>query len=407
MTLPSLLDVGMPHIVVSGNAYDRGYQYGELARERILRSIALYRGVFQYRAQLSWASAVAMAQSFVPSITGFAPACLEEMHGIADGAGIDRGDIFALNARSELMFAALGANRAATMMATECTSFAAMPEATSNGHTFVGQNWDWVPGVLDTSVLLEVHRTDGPSFITVAEAGHLAKIGFNAAGIGVCTNTLVSAGEPRTTGVPYHVMLRTLLDATNMTDAARTLLGPQRAFAGNYVVAHKDGLGINAETTPGGSAGVKITMPEHGVLAHANHFLCHEFAPRDGFVATAPHSLFRHDCMRRAMCRDDHLLTVNDLMSTLRSHQNHPDGICAHPDPRVNPYGQRTTVASIFADLTAGTFWFTAGPPCKSEYQRVDYATRLRHREAAPQPNAPSATQFPPHLSSSTSGELQ
>jgi isopenicillin-N N-acyltransferase-like protein len=152
-------------------------------------------------------------------------------------------------------------------------------------------------------------------------------------------------------------------------------------------VAHKDGLAVNVETTSGDAQGVKITMPERGVLAHANHFVCHEFAPLDGRVALHPHSLFRHDCMQRAVMREDAPLTIDDMTATLRSHQNHPDGICAHPDPRVHPLEQRTTVASVVADLTQGTFWFTPGPPCQSTYRRFDYAARLNAAGNAAQPH--------------------
>ena len=50
----------------------------------------------------------------------------------------------------------------------------------------------------------EVRRKDGPDYATVVEAGMVAKIGFNAAGLGLCTNTLVSARDAGRRGVPYR-----------------------------------------------------------------------------------------------------------------------------------------------------------------------------------------------------------
>ena len=93
----------------------------------------------------------------------------------------------------------------------------------ANRHTLLGQNWDWLPFALDTAVVLEVHRDDLPSYITIAEAGHFAKVGFNAAGLGMCTNTLVSTRDVGASGVPYHSVLRALMDATTLSNAMRTV----------------------------------------------------------------------------------------------------------------------------------------------------------------------------------------
>jgi isopenicillin-N N-acyltransferase like protein len=371
------VDLGLPHLVLRGTPYERGHRYGELARARIERSIAVYRNVFAFRAQLEWARAVMLAEAYEQSIGEFAPDCLDEMRGVADGAGVTRGDIMALNARSELMFAAVGADRAVEAMICECTSFAVLPEASANGHTLVGQNWDWLPFARETAVVLEVHRDHLPSYVTIAEAGHLAKVGFNAAGLGVCTNTLVSSRDDGQRGVPYHIVLRALLDAENIAAATRAVYTVQRAFSANYVLAHSDGLAVNLETTSGNAAGVQSTLPQDGILAHANHFLAPAFAPYDARVAQHPHSLFRLDAMRRGLRAGGGEVTLEQVRATLRSHRNEPDGICSHPNLQSNPLERRTTVISVIADLDAGQLWLTAGPPCSEEYRQFPYAARL------------------------------
>ena len=253
-----------------------------------------------------------------------------------------------------------------------------LPEATESGHTIVGQNWDWLPFAGETIVYVEAHRTDAPSYVTIVEAGLLAKMGFNDAGLGVCTNTLVSSRDVGQPGVPYHVLLRALLDAPTMTDATRRLMTADRALSANYLLAHSDGLAVNVETLPGDRRGTSITMPEDGVLAHTNHFVAAEFAPLDARVAQHPHSLFRLDAMRRGLRRGAGAISLSLLTETLRSHQNKPDGVCAHPNERVHPMEQRATLASVVADLTAGELWLTPGPPCLHEYERHDFAADLR-----------------------------
>jgi len=366
----------MDRVAVHGAPLERGRQYGRLAAPRIGRSLAAYRDVFQHRVGLEWEVAVAHARSFLPAIEAFAPESLHEMQGIAHGASVPFDAILALNCRSELMFAA--AHRKGEAPPGECTSFAATPAVSDEGHMLLGQNWDWVPFAREVSVLLEVQRDDAPSFATIVEAGMLAKVGMNAAGFGLCTNTLVSARDAERTGVPYHVMLRKLLDARTVDDAARILGSVERALSANYLVADHTGAAINFETIAGGKSDMRATRPQAGLIAHSNHFLAPEFAAIDAYVANSPHSVTRLADMRQGLA-DSERLTVTRLQSVLRSHAHAPNGICSHPDPAAHPLYARTTVASFVADVTAGEFWFTDGPPCETTYQPYRFQPAIAH----------------------------
>lgn len=79
--------------------------------------------------------------------------------------------------------------------AGECTALAATPEATASGQTLLGQNWDWMPKLDGHTVLLKIRQHDKPTVLTYTEAGIVAKIGMNTAGLGLCVNLFVT-GEP-------------------------------------------------------------------------------------------------------------------------------------------------------------------------------------------------------------------
>jgi isopenicillin-N N-acyltransferase-like protein len=356
-------------IVVRGQPLDRGRQYGAQGRRLILRSIAHYQRVFEHRQQLEWGAAVERASRYEDSIGAFSPEILEEIRGIAEGAQVEIGSVLALNARSELMFTPSQGGTPSSGSAGECTSFALLPEVTSAGHTVIGQNWDWLPFAADTMILLEVHRERKPSFVSLTEAGLVAKIGCNAAGLGVCTNTLVSRLDDGRAGVPYHVILRGLLDAETINDAARTLTSAPRGFSGNYLVAQRSGIAFNAETTSGDAAGVAISAPVDGVIAHTNHFLRPDLARDDARIAQNPHSLFRLDSLERALRREAPAISVERIQNALRGHQGHPDGVCSHPDARYPELEQRATLASMIVDLDAGELWIAPGQPCATDYE--------------------------------------
>ena len=127
-----------PRVRVSGTALERGRQYGDQAAERIRRNVNVYRAVFEHYAGWDWSTVVEHAASYEPAIEAYRPHFLDEMRGIAEGAGLPYIHVLALNVRTEIMFAAVA--RAA---AQECTALVVLPEASSDGHTLVAQNWDW------------------------------------------------------------------------------------------------------------------------------------------------------------------------------------------------------------------------------------------------------------------------
>ena len=117
-----------PHVRVRGGARQRGRRYGELAGARVRRSIQAYDAVFAHYAQWDPARVRREALRYVEPIEAFGPAYLEELRGIAEGAGVPFDDVLAINVRTEVMYAAKARNAAAMLPRTlECTAFAAVP----------------------------------------------------------------------------------------------------------------------------------------------------------------------------------------------------------------------------------------------------------------------------------------
>src|SRR5262249_12788572 len=147
---------------------------------------------------------------------------MEEIRGIASGGGKSVEDIMALKVRREGMLAARSA-------LAECTAYAASGWATIDRHTLTAQNWDRVPTVADACILLVVKQPGRPSIVTLVEAGLVAKIGCNAAGLGVCANVLVCDRDRTAAGVPVHLILRRTLSSANLAEAVGVIANTQRA----------------------------------------------------------------------------------------------------------------------------------------------------------------------------------
>ena len=367
--------VELPRITLTGPPRQRGRQYGEQARAQVRRSMDAYQQVFAHYADWPWAKVVKQAGRHAKAIEEFAPAAIEEMRGIADGAGVTFGDVLALNVRSEVMFASAGQGRGRlpAVLANECSSFAVLPEASLDGHTLIGQNWDWLLHARDTVLLLDVRRDDGPDYVTIVEAGLLAKTGVNAAGVAICTNTLVSLLNEQATGVPYHVVLRKLLDAESITDGVSTVINADKALSANYLLGSADGLAIDLEVVPGGAASVRVLMPERGLLAHTNHYLTPEYMKSANWLAMSPSTFFRLYCLQSTLEREAPQITVEGLRNALSDHRNFPQGVCAHGDERLSAYERYGTIASVIYDLDAHEIYVSAGVPCTGSQRRYRF----------------------------------
>src|SRR5262249_53877456 len=372
-----------PHIRVAGSAEQRGRLYGEQARERVRRSVSAYRDVFAELAGWEWDTVRAEAARFQAPIAAFGPQYLAELRGIADGAGIDFGDILAINVRTEVMFAAKARQAAASTNRTgpaECSAFAVAPAPGRAGPTLLGQNWDWLPHTAETVVVLEVRQDHGPDFVTVVEAGLLAKTGMNSSGLGLVTNALVTAGDLGEPGLPYHLALRAILDCETVSDALTALQSGERSSAANYLIAHRDGSVVNVEAAPGDFSQLFLLFPEDGVVLHSNHFLSPRFGGKDVSVWVMPDSPLRLQRIRAGLGGPGGPPTLDPSRALLADHANYPSGLCCHPDPRMDPYDQGATVASVLMDLGAQQMYLADGNPCTAPYRQLDYREFLAKR---------------------------
>jgi isopenicillin-N N-acyltransferase-like protein len=385
---------GIPSVRVEGGPLERGRQYGESARELVQRSLEAYEGVFAHYAGWDWPTVSERALRYVAPIEAVWPQYADEMRGIAEGAGVEFADIMALNTRTEVLFAAKAAHAGTgPALPPECSGFAALPEATADGGLLMGQNWDWLLHSVDTCILLEARQDGAPDFVTVVEAGLLAKAGMNSSGLGLCTNALVCGADRGEPGIPYHVVLRAILDAETMSDALIALQQGIRSSSATYMIGHTDGLAVTVEAVPGDHTQLHLLFAEDGVLLHTNHFLAGiGAAARDVSPWAFPDSPFRLDRMRRVV-RDAPAFSVELAERLLADHANYPNSICCHPDARYDPAERWATVASLVMELDARVLHLASGQPCSVPFARLDYSDFL----AKPSPVARRTATTPAH----------
>jgi isopenicillin-N N-acyltransferase-like protein len=375
--------VPAPLIEVSGPPRERGRAYGEAARERVRLGIGHYSE--QLSASVSREGMTALVEDFLPTIDAFDGSYLDEMRGIAEGAGVAFHDVVLLNARTEILRLApeVATSREAAEEPDGCTGLVALPGITADGKLIHAQNWDWKRACVETAVVLKIARTDGPDILTFTEAGALARCGFNAAGVSITANYLNSDRDYSQRGIPLVLIRRKVLEQPFVALAMHAVYTTQKSASNNMIVAQADGVAIDFECAPDETFQV---YAEDGLLVHANHWQSPVALGKlkDTGILTTPDSLYRDIRVRDLVAPQRGQIGRDTVKAALFDDWQTPWSVCR--PPRQNLGGVLTaTVATIVMVPTDGLMEVAMLPSEQKSFARYTLAMEELIR-AAPAP---------------------
>lgn len=364
--------MGLPLVSVSGPPAESGAAYGEAAREQIQANLEVYRRRFRDQGGLDRAGVQRAGEAFREATVTHQPRIAEMLDAVAAGAQAPVAEVYALNARTELLYGQV----------EECTAIGVLGTHTDTGHLLLGQNWDWHPDQRDAMLLLRTTDERGHTVLTMAEAGMLAKTGLNSAGVGQCLTMLGSDRDGITdpAGIPYHVLARATLEADCLALATRAACRSPRNASINLLLGQAGdpaygepsvtGEMLDLELVPGD---VGWLHPAGGMITHANH-LETRLPVYDTQKDWGGSSLYRAARARRLLAEtvEAGKTAVDDLVGVFRDHAGFPHAICRHLDDRLPVLEHSQTVCSIVLDLDARRFGIAEGPPCGYEYEWLE-----------------------------------
>lgn len=369
---------------VHGSPRERGRQHGEGARDLIAAAIGYYSDALAQQTGMNWESITESVSKWLPVSEQHAPHLVEEMRGIAEGAGVGFAEILTLNVRGEFVYNFLSTRRPVSRVAGAedvrdavdgCTSFFLTGAASGIEHTFVGQNWDWRTLTAETTLVLRVVQDPLPTLIMQVEAGQVGRHGANSAGIALNANGLGgSFGD--VIGLPQTLIRRLTLEQHDIASALKVLVKTRPHIASNALLAHCSGFGIDLETTP---EGIDWLYPDdRGTIAHTNHFQASvppQLAGR--YRPVSADSLLRLPRVREGLARVADAKNQSEALQLVRAamsdHLGYPEGVCTHPDPESAPLKQWSTLLSSCVDLTNGEYRIAPGFPCESDYELLPW----------------------------------
>lgn len=352
-----------PFYRFSGTHREIGQQYGEACAAAIVehRDLALDRLSRHYG--VSAAEALGATSGYRDFVVRHAEFLDEEIQGVAEGAGVSLAEAYVLQLRAELQ----RHNMLAVDAPGECTTFAALGDATADGTPLIGQNADLPAFYTEIGVVVHIVPGDGPGVLMLTPAGQVSYIGINDRGLGVFGNFLNSDGWRL--GFPRYLLTRLALLHDTARDAAAAVRDLPRASSRNLIMLDAAGSAVDIETIPTRSA---LLHPDRGILAHSNHFLADALLDEErSDEDRLKNSEVRYDRMRELLEANRGKIDATVMQRILRDRQGTPDALCiATGDETVD----NITYASVIAEPTDGRLSVAVGPPHQNRYVRYSFA---------------------------------
>ncbi|MEX2025729.1 MAG: C45 family peptidase, partial [Pirellulaceae bacterium] len=309
-------------IDVAGWPREMGRQIGEAAGEEIRGFCAVALSLVNKTVQVSSAAADEIVAEALRSAQQYSPDMVEEIRGMAEGARVSARDIMLLQVRNQLQPDADAG----------CTSLALAGEGQPRNSRLVAQNWDNDPALQPFTVVLTRRPRGKPALMTITQAGLIAYIGFNEAGIGLCLNTLPAPA--RRLGVPHYFTVRGIYEAASLEAAVHAVARASRAIPANIMLA-----------TPQGPADLEVTL-EHvhvlrdeaaGGITHANHCRHPELLPINEQFPELNQTHSRQRRIDQLLNLPRGNLDVEEVKRLLRDHEGYPRSFCrlASDDPKT------------------------------------------------------------------------
>lgn len=343
-----------PLVEATGPPRELGRQHGEQARLKIVGFLGWMCESFK----MNQHALTQRARTFRPLLEKHCPHLMEEVAGLAEGAGVELEEAMACQLRGELN----------GHVSEACTTFALGPTATANGQLLIGQTSDMDVEMKDFAYVLHLHPEGRPEVIMWTFGGMLGYHGLNEYGVAHFANSL-GGGPKWRPGLSHYPLKRLALEQRSIPEICSTMKSYPVCSSGNYVLCDGTGAILDIELTADGPS--EITDNGDGFIAHSNHFLCSPYACPENDAASLPDSFPRLDRIRNLISQQNGLHDVHSMKAILADHDGHPVSICRHPHGGhgndILP-NSGCTVAAIIAEPAQGKFHIASGNPCETPF---------------------------------------
>ena len=282
-----------------------------------------------------------------PRVQAIAPHWIDEIQGLAQGAGIRSDEALALQLRPGTGGLPEG-----------CTSFAAVGDATTNRQTIAGQNRDLGEPYLHRMFIAVLRPTQGPAILMHCVPGEIGGVGLNSHGVALFANSLW--GRSGRTWMAPPILRRAALEAATAQAAVQRiqacLARPSATFSSPTPTTP-----ATSKSWSKASTSLKSTTASTPTPTTAPPAPCSRTKP-----SAARFPIPKAAAIRCRVALDRHAGSIDtDVCRTLLSDETgRPEPVCRRPRSG-DPF---STIAALIAEPHTRTLHLSYGPPTHNHF---------------------------------------
>ncbi len=256
-------------ITLEGTPYTRGLQHGTVLKNEIHALVRLWKADLEKEYKLDAATFTRrflQKTDFLSAMKRWTPDLIEEIKGIAAGAGVDFETMLLFQLPDEYWV------NGEAIAAEHCTGLGMSRQGKQP--TIIAQNLDVESYRDGYQIVLHIKHADSDlQAFVLSFPGLIGANGMNNKAVGICCNTLSQLAFCRD-GLPVNCVIRGVLEQRTLDDASAFLHRIKHASGQNYIVGGRDRV-VDFECS---ASKVCAFQPagRHDVVWHTNHPLAND-----------------------------------------------------------------------------------------------------------------------------------
>jgi len=215
---------------LSGTAYERGFQHGQLLKEEIkivTDSLLIDIGNTTQEDPTAFITRFLNETDFISSMEKWTPDLLKEIKGISEGSGIPYDIILMHQLGDEFFFSTK------YLFAHKCSSIGI--QESTNHPTLTGQNMDIPIYFHGHQTVLNFTDKNGVECMVLTIPGHIGITGMNNHSVSINCNILMQLSS-QSKGLPVSAIVRGVLNKKKYADAVDWIHTVEHASGQNYLI---------------------------------------------------------------------------------------------------------------------------------------------------------------------------
>lgn len=335
-----------------GTYREVGRQYGETMRDSLKMWNSRQLDDLSGKYNLPKEQVYRLVHTYFPITEKYAPGLLEQLQGMAEGAGFTVEDAMLFQIYGEI-------RNAAQNNIPECTVFFISSDYSGNGRHYAGQNCDMEASYAEKCSVVTFDVDNKPRITYLLPIGYISYHGLNSEGISCNHNALF--GSPWKFGLPRFFVSRLAMESRTMEELRGVLSGIAPTASRHTFFADRSGSLTSYEFD---SMRCGIYTQKDGYYVHTNHYLFPKMQEIQKMSEEELHnSEIRLKQMERLIKLNKGSISEIEIMDMLRNHDEGKNSLCVHNLDGIS------TFASIISCLDEGKIMIAKGNPCCTEYK--------------------------------------